>query len=184
MLAPVGPVLAEGHDVDVVVDQHRHPVAVREAARDREPVPAGHDRRVAWQAGRGSTGPGTPTPMPVTWSRPAPTSANRASKRSSTSREPLRDRVRSRCPRGSRRGPTPQVRDRDSGVDAPRSAARTRPASSLKAKRIGGRPPVDWLPPASRRRPSSCSCSRRWAIVERARPVCSARSAWSSRHRP
>ena len=50
-LRPVRPVLAEGHDVDVVVDQHRDAVAVGEALRDRVAVPAGHDRRVPWAAG-------------------------------------------------------------------------------------------------------------------------------------
>src|SRR5688572_19219254 len=45
-VAPVGPVLAEGHDVDVVVDEDRQRAeAVGEPARDGEPVPAGHDRR-------------------------------------------------------------------------------------------------------------------------------------------
>ena len=42
---PVGPVLAERHDVDVVVDQHRRLVVLAEPVRDREAVPAGHDRR-------------------------------------------------------------------------------------------------------------------------------------------
>ena len=32
-LGPVHPVLAAGHDVDVVVDQHRRAVAAREPAR-------------------------------------------------------------------------------------------------------------------------------------------------------
>ena len=42
---PVGPVLAERHDVDVVVDEHRGVVVLGEPVRDREAVPAGHDRR-------------------------------------------------------------------------------------------------------------------------------------------
>ena len=36
----------QGHDVDVVVDEHRRAVAVGEPVGDREAVPAGHDRRV------------------------------------------------------------------------------------------------------------------------------------------
>ena len=39
-LAPVHPVLAERHHVDVVVDQRRRVVVAREPARDREAVPA------------------------------------------------------------------------------------------------------------------------------------------------
>ena len=50
----VGVLLAEGHDVDVVVDQHRHVGEVlAEPVGDREPVPPGHDRRVDRLAGRG-----------------------------------------------------------------------------------------------------------------------------------
>ena len=60
---------------------------------------------------------------------------------------------------------------------APRSAASTTPASSLKASIIGGRPPVESLSPSSRRSPWARSWSRRWAIVERARPVSAERSA-------
>jgi hypothetical protein len=44
-------VLAEGHDVDVVVDQDRGAEALGEPLRDREAVPARHDRRVAGEAG-------------------------------------------------------------------------------------------------------------------------------------
>ena len=40
------PVLAQGHDVHVVVDEHRRVVALGEPLGDREAVPAGHDRRV------------------------------------------------------------------------------------------------------------------------------------------
>ncbi len=45
-LAPMHPMLAAGHDVDVVVDEHRRGVAALEPLRDREVVPARHDRRV------------------------------------------------------------------------------------------------------------------------------------------
>src|SRR6201999_3598344 len=44
-VAPVRVVLAEGHDVDVVVDQHGDVVVLREPAGDREAVPARHHRR-------------------------------------------------------------------------------------------------------------------------------------------
>ena len=43
--------LAEGHDVDVVVDQHRHVVVALDVAGHVVPVPAGHDRRVDRTAG-------------------------------------------------------------------------------------------------------------------------------------
>ena len=45
-VAPVGEVLAERHDVHVVVDQHRGTQPVGEVLLDREPVPSRHDRRV------------------------------------------------------------------------------------------------------------------------------------------
>ena len=44
-VAPVRPVLAQRHDVHVVVDEHRRVVVAREPARDREAVPARHHRR-------------------------------------------------------------------------------------------------------------------------------------------
>src|SRR5690606_778568 len=45
-VGPGGEVLAEGHDVDVVVHQHRHGDAAADVLGDVEAVPAGHDRRV------------------------------------------------------------------------------------------------------------------------------------------
>ena len=57
-VAPVRPVLAERHDVDVVVDQHRRVVAAREPVRDREAVPARHDRRLDRLAAVKATGAG------------------------------------------------------------------------------------------------------------------------------
>jgi hypothetical protein len=47
----VGLPLAEGHDVDVVVDQHRHVVGALHVTGHVVPVPAGHDRRVHRTAG-------------------------------------------------------------------------------------------------------------------------------------
>ena len=44
-VAPVRPVLAERHDVHVVVDEDGRVVVRGEPVRDREAVPAGHDRR-------------------------------------------------------------------------------------------------------------------------------------------
>src|SRR4051812_10105825 len=44
-VAPVRPVLAEGHDIDVVVDEYGRVVVGGEPAWDRVAVPAGHDRR-------------------------------------------------------------------------------------------------------------------------------------------
>ena len=44
-VAPARPVLAERHDVDVVVDQHRRPIALLQVGGDAVAVPAGHDRR-------------------------------------------------------------------------------------------------------------------------------------------
>ncbi len=63
-VAPVGPVLAQGHDVDVVVDEDRRAgVALGEPVGDREAVPAGHDRRVDRLPAAKATGPGMPTPI-------------------------------------------------------------------------------------------------------------------------
>ena len=45
-MAPVNPVLAAGHDVHVVVHEHRGAVVLREPRRDVEAVPPGHDRGI------------------------------------------------------------------------------------------------------------------------------------------
>ena len=186
-LAPVGPVLAQRHDVDVVVDQHRDAVAVGEALGDRVAVPAGHDRRVARAPGRVLDRPGDADadPAHVAVARGRPRAAGRGSARR-PSRAPPRDRARSRSRRSPRRAPSPPrlVTARRAWV-APRSAASTTPASSLKANVIGGRPPVESLSPASRSRPCARSWSSRWATVERASPVLALRGrrGWRRRRR-
>src|SRR5215208_610598 len=50
-VAPMRPVLAQRHDVHVVVDEHGGVVAGREPARQGEAVPTRHDRRVDGLAG-------------------------------------------------------------------------------------------------------------------------------------
>ena len=50
-VAPARPVLAEGHDVHVVVDQHGRAVALAQVGGDAVAVPAGHDRRRHRRAG-------------------------------------------------------------------------------------------------------------------------------------
>ena len=61
--------------------------------------------------------------------------------------------------------------------DAPRSAASTTRADGLRAKRDGGRPPVERASPTGETRPSAMSESTRVAMVERASPVTVASSA-------
>ena len=149
--APVDPVLAAGHDVDVVVDEDRRAVAIREPLRDREVVPARHDRR-ADRAARCRTrpGPGTPTPMPRTSSRARPTCSSSSEKRSETQpRHASGPRAMSRSAARSASGVPARSLTATRACVAPRSATRTTPASWLKASTVGGRPPVDALPPAS-----------------------------------
>ena len=54
----VGVPLAQGHDVDVVVDEHRDVEVALHVAGHVVAVPAGHDRRVDRAAGRVLDGPG------------------------------------------------------------------------------------------------------------------------------
>ena len=60
---------------------------------------------------------------------------------------------------------------------APTSTASTTRAAGLKAKRDGGRPPLELASPAGPTSPESISASMRDATVERARPVVRASSA-------
>ncbi len=178
-LAPVRPVLPEGHDVDVVVHEHRHPVAVGEALGDRIAVPAGHDRRVARPAGRvldraRHSDPDSAHDVVVLGPPPAGRAWNRSSTQSRTVSGPPAIGMSALS---SASTVPPRLVTASRECVAPRSAASATPASSLKASIIGGRPPVESLSPSSRSSPWSRSWSSRWAIVDRARPVSAERSA-------
>ena len=97
-------------------------------------------------------GPGHPDPdaphVPRRRGRPrASSSAKRSSTQSSTGSGPAA-MSRSQRALGERRRRRGRSTARREWV-APRSAASTTPASWLKARTVGGRPPVDALPPAS-----------------------------------
>ena len=145
------PVLAAGHDVHVVVDEHRRAVVVREPLRDVEAVPAGHDRRVD-----------RPPGVELDRARDADADAAHVGRRlrallASSSSKRADTHV------STRSGPSPMSMSparSASGVPArsltatrawvaPRSATRTTPALWLNASTVGGRPPVEALPPAS-----------------------------------
>ena len=144
--APVGPVFAEAHDVDVVVDEHRDAVPVGESLRHRVAVPAGHDRRVTRPARRMLNRAGTPIPIPRTSSSSRSISRSRTWKRSSAqSSTGSGPAAISMSPRSSASTVPPRFVTASREWVAPRSAARTTPASSLKSSIEGGRPPVDSL---------------------------------------
>ena len=153
--------------------------AVGEALGDREAVPAGHDRRVARAAGgvldraraRRCRSRGRPR-------RRGRSRVSSAPKRSSTQPEhrlrpggdvhlagllgeDLAGEVGDREPRvgGAEVGGQDDARVLVEGEKHRRAAARRRAAAGLAQE------------------PMTCSCSSRWVIVERARPVRSARSA-------
>ena len=151
-------------------------VALREPVRDREAVPAGHDRR-ARPAARvaNSTGPGDAD------ADAAHLAAARARLRASSSLEAL---VR-RTPRtalgavgdvhvegASRRAASParSVTARRECV-APRSATRTTPGALVEGQHGGGAP-AGGRAARRPRRSARCasSASTRWATVERAEP--------------
>ena len=140
-----GPPLAEGEDVDVVVDPDRRAEPLREPLPDRVAVPARHDRRRDRPAGRELHGAGhRDADAPHRRRRPGATS---------------RGAVGTAPPRGpgSRSGPVGDVGGlgvarRGSGRErsvratamlvAPRSATRTWPLAARNARCRGGRPPV------------------------------------------
>ena len=124
-----------------------------------------------------STGPGTPTPTATT------SVMRRPARRTSTL-------PRSTTQARTFSGPTPMSRSTTSSAStvaarsltarrtwvAPMSAPRTTRARGLKAKRAGGRPPVDVASPAAPTRLLVMSVSTRWATVDRPRPVSAASS--------
>ena len=85
VVEPRAPVLAEGHHVDVVVDEDRSGETPGEPAADVEIVPPGHDWGRTGRPLVKSTGPGTPSPVAQTASRSWPDAARSASKWASTS---------------------------------------------------------------------------------------------------
>ena len=165
--------LAERHDVDVVVDEHRHVEAPLHVAGHVVAVPAGHDRRVDRAPGRVLHGPGQADAD----RRRGPPVSRRCSASSSRDRR-LRP---SRAPLGAvgdvevlatstRTVPARSARAAVAWV-APMSTPATTQAPGLRAKQR--RRPAAGGRPAERRRPGpgACSASIRAAMVERASPV-------------
>ena len=118
-----------------------------------------------------SIGPGTPTPTASTSAGARPASVSSASKQSSSqpSTGPGPSAIRSGSSRSASGTPARSQTARRPWR-APRSAARTTPTCSLKARATGGRPPLD-CPLPSRSRPADSSSPRRCVTVERERPV-------------
>ena len=176
------PPLAEGEDVDVVVDPDRRAVALGEPLADRIAVPAGHDRWRDRPPGPELDRAGDADPDPP---QPARDVMGRPEQRRRTARRPGRGRrpVRPRSGPARRGGPRirpSRVVSATSMLVAPRSATRTWPASARNASWRGGRPPVDGPTSPSTTRPRSMSSPTRWATIARPRPV---RSTSSERDR-
>ena len=128
--------LAEGQDVDVVVDPDRRAVAVGEAVADRVAVPAGHDRRRDRPAGRGTRPAGhadADTPQRPGGRASSPAAPNSSSTRRGATPGPPRSRPARRDGRGSgRRGRSPRHRC-SSRRGRRRGRARRRPGTSAGA---------------------------------------------------
>ena len=157
--------LAQRHDVDVVVDQHRHVEGALHVGRHVVAVPAGHDRRVDRPAGRVLDGAGQADADrgqlghgAVLLARASPRSAARPSRARARARSPRRG------PRGARRG----------------SCRRGRRARSGRAWRRCRRPP----PPGRRgSTPAATAAGRRWTPRRRTAPPGRAASARRSGRR-
>ena len=138
-LAPVGPVLAEGHDVHVVVDEHGH---VGRCARANQPgmekpsQPGMIGGFTGWPVAN-ATGPGMPTPRPRTSPRREPElarAARRAARRprSSTASGPSAMSISKATSASGRRRRGRETASRE--WVAPRSAARTTPAGVVEGE--------------------------------------------------
>ena len=162
-----GPPLAEGQDVDVVVDPDRRAVAVGEALAHRVAVPAGHDRRRD-RAARCGTRPARARrcrcPTAARAGRASWRAAARTAPRRATGSAPARPMTSAGSSRWARIRPSRSV-TATSMLVAPRSATRTWPASARKASRRGGRPPVLGPTSPSTTRPSSSSSPTRCATI-------------------
>ena len=150
-VAPVGPVLAEGHDVDVVVDEHRRVVAARRTSRgiEKPSQPGMIGGLTGWPV-RTRPGRARRRRSRARRRRARPSSASSAVKCSSTTpRTRSGPAAMSMSNASSASGvPARSLAARRECV-APRSATSTTPARWLNVSSVGGRPPVEALPPAS-----------------------------------
>ena len=171
--------LAERHDVDVVVDEDGHGVLALETSRDVVAVPARHDRRADRPAGRVLDRAGQADADRGQVLDRAALRLRAARARSST---PSRARPRGPRRRRGSRSTSPRISPERSASAArtwvaPTSTPTTTLAAGLSAKSAGGRPPVERAPPNGATSSSRMSTSMRAAMVDRARPVASASSA-------
>ena len=189
LVAPVHPVLADGHDVHVVVDQRRHAEVLRQPLAHRVVVPARHDRRVHGPAGDVLD---RARQADADAAERAEVAAGLAQQLLDRRLEPGQQRVGSLGDRDLP-GPldedvAPEVGDRDAGVGGPDVGPRDDAGLAVEGERGGrsaaGRRAVGARAPASR---LARRTSTRWAMVERASPVAAARSprvtAWPCRTR-
>ena len=175
---PVRPVLAEAHDVHVVVDQSWRGESFSEPLANGIEVPARHDRRAHRSAGG-----------EFDRARQTDPDAAYVIARDFRSRAGG-DRTSPRAKRGRVSGPFATAMSWTSWAStsparsvtatrewvAPRSPASTTPASPLNASIVGRRPPVEALSPPGTRRRCEIRASTRCAMVERASPVIAASS--------
>ena len=150
-VAPVRPVLAQRHDVDVVVDEHRRVVVAREPVGDREAVPAGHHRRRDRLAApeRDRRGHADADPADVAPARSGGSEQLLEALVDPREHDVRASRATSVSYARSASGVPPRSQTASRECVAPRSATSTTPALRLKASTVGGRPPVEALPPAS-----------------------------------
>ena len=164
---PIGPVLAQRGQVDVVVDERRDVVVRREPARDREAVPAGqHARRDRLHRRRRR-------PAPARRCR-CPRPGSSARRRRAAARRSAPPAARARPPAAAP-GPARSISSASGVPSRSLTAARhrlpsisatsTTPAEELNANVAGGRPPVDSTPVTSSSNSSASSVCTRSASV-------------------
>ena len=125
-----------------------------------------------------STGPGTPIPMPTTWSSAMPIRFNRSCARSVTrSRTTVGPSAMSDSTEVSSSTLPARSTAATAACEAPRSIARTTWPAPLRANRVGGRPPVEAASPTGASRPEASRASTRRLMVERASELSSESSA-------
>ena len=169
-----GRVLAERHDVDVVVHQDGPPRAAADVGRDVVAVPARHDRRQR-PAARWSARPGRAGRCPRRRG-PGAAPARRLQQRPAGAHQRVEDvladrgRCRAACgPLGD--DASAEVGERHERMCRPESAPMTTRAWGLNANLAGGRPPVDAASPEGASRPAASRASTLAPTVDLASPV-------------
>ena len=163
--------LAERHDVDVVVDEDGDGAAPAQAPLDVEAVPPGHDRRVHRPTCGELDRPRNPDPDRADLVRPPPCLGQQRRELIPTQERTASGTFADREVPRSRRSARRQIGDRNPGVGGAEVGGEHHAGLPVELEHHRRPPTLERPPPASYTNRFSIRASTRCEIVERPRPV-------------